>query len=245
MFRIHSKQLSILRHNLKSRIWQSHLHSLSHRADGAVSTIYSAGGRERRGRVQATHLQSRAFASTDSLPRRLKNFFDISDFGGCIRVSICVPLIVMIPWGMWELHQDREKDRVCNRSLTFIEQRVQQDPDILTAEEISYVKRHAKTAGDTFAPHHRMSMEEYCDRLDAQKQILSIRDRLCSSSDTDRSIRMKRESDTGGNTRCCNLAWVTTSLLDVPHSLTGCSFPFGASASLHHDRLRSNVVLFL
>ena len=72
MLRIHFKQLSVLRHSLKSRICQSHHHSLPHRTDGADSTISSAGSRERRRRIHATHVQSRAFASTDPLPRRLK-----------------------------------------------------------------------------------------------------------------------------------------------------------------------------
>ena len=185
MLRIHSKQLSILRHNLKSRTWQSHHHSLSHRPDGAVSSISSAGGKERRGRVQATYLQSRAFASTDSLPRMLKSFLDISDLEGVIRVSFCAAMIVIIFGEMWNSHQVKERDRVCNRSVAFIEQRVQQDPDILSSEEKVFLQRHAKTAGDTYLPQDRMSPEEYLDRLDAQSRILSIRDRLCSSCDTD------------------------------------------------------------
>lgn len=185
MLRIHSKQLSILRHNLKFRIWQSHHHSLSHRADGAVSTISSSRSRKRRGRIHATHLQSRAFASTDSLPRRLKRSPDISDFEGCIRVSFCATMTVSILWWLWKLHQLKERDRVCNRALAFIEQRVQWDPDILSSEEKTFVRRHAKTAGDTFLPHDRMSLEEYLDRLDAQRRILSIVNRLCSPPNID------------------------------------------------------------
>lgn len=87
-------------------------------------------------------------------------------------------------WSIYDRYKRGSRDRDCKRSLDVIEEAIRHDPDALTEEEKAYVRYHAETAVDTFPPQKMIStkriisMDEYLERIAAQKRIHAIRDRI-------------------------------------------------------------------